>query len=118
MPALLGLQQPLPQLFPGINLAGFSLETRLDLQVQILVQVSEDMLAKLEARFGIGEGTAPNQGIFEPTRAGKMLSMMLEEEANEQPPLYEPRSPCEPLKNILANLKRMINAETSKSKDF
>ncbi|KIX97948.1 uncharacterized protein Z520_06026 [Fonsecaea multimorphosa CBS 102226] len=87
MPVLLSLQHPVPQLFPGINLAGFTLETRIDLQIQILVQVSEDMLAKLEAGFGVSEGPAAGQAIFEPTRTARMLSMMLEEEAHEQPPL-------------------------------
>ncbi|OQV03947.1 Fungal Zn2-Cys6 binuclear cluster domain-containing protein [Cladophialophora immunda] len=118
MPVLLSLQPTLPQLFPGINLAGFTLETRLDLQVQILVQVSEDMLAKLEARLGVPEGATAGQGILEPTRAARMLSMMLEEEAHEQPPLYEPRGPCKSLRDILADLKRMINAENTNRRDI
>ncbi|OAG37733.1 hypothetical protein AYO21_08096 [Fonsecaea monophora] len=114
MPVLLSLQQPLPQLFPGINLAGFSLESRLDLQVQILVQVSEDMLAKLEAKLGVSEGATAGQGVSETTGSANMLRMMLQEEAMEEPPLHEPRGPCEPLRTILSDLKRMINVNNAK----
>ncbi|OAP56878.1 hypothetical protein AYL99_08990 [Fonsecaea erecta] len=114
MPVLLSLQQPVPQLFPGINLAGFTMETRLDLQVQILVQVSEDMLSKLDVRLGICGGANADEGIFESTRAHLMLSMMVEEEAREQPPLYEPRGPCKSLRDILADLKQTINGRGTK----
>ena len=108
MPFLLGLQPPVPQLFPGMSLGGFKLEARLDLQVQILVQVSEDMLAKIEAKFGISEETAlTTESIVEHEKAAKMLRMMLEEEASEQPQLDERRGNCESLRHILASLKRM-----------
>ena len=109
MPFLLVLEPPVPQLFPGLSLGGFKLEGRLDLQVQILIQVSEDMLAKFEARFGIAEDpAAANGSIFEHEKAAKMLRVMLEEEAKEQPQLDERRGDCESLRNILASLKRMI----------
>jgi hypothetical protein len=112
MPFLLASKQPVPQLFPGMNLGGFKLEARLGLQIQILVQVSEDMLAKIEAKFGIAEDTAiANGSIFEYGKAAKMLRMMLEEEASEQPQLDERRDDCESLGNILASLKRIIQME-------
>ncbi|OAL18201.1 hypothetical protein AYO20_11768 [Fonsecaea nubica] len=114
MPDLLSLQQHLPQLFPGISLAGFTLEKRLDLQVQILVQVSEDMLAKLEAKLGVSEGATAGQGVLGTTGSAKMLRLMLQEEAMEEPPLHKPRGPSEPLRTILSNLKRMINANNAK----
>jgi hypothetical protein len=110
MPFLSGLQQPVPQLFPGMNLGGFKLDVRH--QVHILVQVSEGLLAKIETKFGIAEDTAIAKGsIFEREKAAKMLRMMLEEEASEQPQLDERRGDCESLRDILASLKHMIQME-------
>ncbi|KAJ5764365.1 hypothetical protein N7533_003046 [Penicillium manginii] len=109
LPILLGIQHPIPQLFPGMNLGGFKLEARLDIQVKILVQISEDMLGKIESRFGLVDN------IFQPTgvvltqgKAARMLSTMLEEEANEQPPLYQPRGHCDSLRSILDRLKNSV----------
>ncbi|KIW71348.1 hypothetical protein PV04_03529 [Phialophora macrospora] len=114
MPMLLGLQRPVPQLFPGLNLGGFSLENRLDLQVQLLLQISSEMLSSLEAKFGIAEGTgAAGKSVFEPGNT-RMLAAMLAEEAGEQPPLHEPRGHCAPLKEILENLHQIIRAENAK----
>ncbi|KIX06662.1 uncharacterized protein Z518_04638 [Rhinocladiella mackenziei CBS 650.93] len=112
MPVLMNSPKPVPQLFPGMNLGGFQLESRIDLQVQILIQVSEDMMAKIEAKLGVGDDPAIVKGcIFDRERASKMLRMMLEEEAWEQPQLNETRGHCEPLRNILANLKGLNQME-------
>jgi hypothetical protein len=106
LPFLLGIQHPTPQLFPGMHLGGFKLEARVDLQVQILVKISEDMLKSIETRFGLS-GDFPMAGDDNP-RSGKvaqLLRTMLEEEAREQPPLYAPRGHCKPLKHLLASLR-------------
>ena len=112
MPLLMSSGQPVPQLFPGLNLAGFKLESRPDFQVQILVQLSEDVLGKIDAKFGVTEDTTgANWAIFERGRAAKILHMMLEEEDNEQPPLHETRGSCGSLRSILASLKRIIQTQ-------
>ncbi|OCT54952.1 hypothetical protein CLCR_02929 [Cladophialophora carrionii] len=114
MPALFGLQRPVPQLFPGLNLGGFSLENRLDLQAQLLLQVSNEMLSNLKAKFGIAEvGGLASKSVFEPEKT-RMLVAMLEDEAREQPPLHEPRGHCAPLTEILENLRQIIQAENAK----
>lgn len=100
--------RPCPQLFPGINLGGFHLETRVDLQILILVQVSEDLLSKIESRFGLANHSQePNGIVYQHSGAPAILRMMLDEEASEQPPLHERRGHCDPLTVLLANLKRM-----------
>ncbi|KAK5791349.1 hypothetical protein VI817_006658 [Penicillium citrinum] len=109
LPVLLGIEQPVPQLFPGMQLGGFKLEARLDLQVQILVQISEDMLRTIESRFGLlGHIFQPPSDTLSNGKAARILSSMLEEEANEQPPLYQPRGYCDPLKIILGRLKGSV----------
>jgi hypothetical protein len=114
MPMLLGLQRPVPQLLPGLNLGGFSLENRLDLQVQLLLQVSNEMLSNLEAKFGVAEGAAAaDKGVFEPGQT-RILVAMLVEEAAEQPPLHEPRGHCPPLKEVLETLHKLLRAEYAK----
>ncbi|KAJ5309872.1 uncharacterized protein N7443_002333 [Penicillium atrosanguineum] len=102
MPFLLGIQEPVPQLFPGMHLGGWKLEARLDLQVQILVQISEDMLGRIESAFGLSEdSSAPAKD----SKTARILRMMLEEEASEQPPLYERRGECGTLRDIMASVK-------------
>ncbi|ETI23244.1 hypothetical protein G647_05042 [Cladophialophora carrionii CBS 160.54] len=114
MPTLFGLQRPVPQLFPAINLGGFSLENRLDLQVQLLLQISNEMLSSLKAKLGIAEvGGLASKSVFDPEKTG-MLVAMLEDEAREQPPLHEPRGHCAPLTEILENLRQIIQAENAK----
>lgn len=109
LPILLGIQHPIPQLFPGMNLGGFKLEARLDIQVKILVQISDDMLGKIESRFGlVGNIFQPTGVMLTQGKAARILSTMLEEEANEQPPLYQPRGHCDPLKSILNRLKNSV----------
>lgn len=106
LPFLLGIQHPTPQLFPGMHLGGFKLEARVDLQVQILVNISEDMLRSIETRFGLsGDGTVAGENNPKPGKAAQLLRMMLEEEASEQPQLYEPRGHCKSLKELLASLR-------------
>ena len=99
MPVLMDLQPP-PQLFPGMNLGGFRLEGRVDLQVQILAQVSEDIISKIAT-------------VFAKSSMAEVVSKMLMEEASEQPPLDDPRGHCAPLRDILESLKRVC--ETSRA---
>ncbi|EXJ62899.1 hypothetical protein A1O7_03342 [Cladophialophora yegresii CBS 114405] len=114
MPMLFGLERPVPQLFPGLNLGGFSLDYHLDLQVQLLLQISNETLSKLKAKFGIADvrGLA-GKSVFEPDKT-RMLVAMLGEEAREQPPLHEPRGHCAPLSEILKDLHHIIQAEKAK----
>ncbi|ETN44899.1 uncharacterized protein HMPREF1541_09774 [Cyphellophora europaea CBS 101466] len=99
------------QLLPSLDFGGYKINGRLDLQIQILVQVSEDLLYKLEDKFGIGRGTTtltwqPTEG---PTKATGLLWMMLEQEIAEQPPLDSPRGQCGSLKEILADIKKSLH---------
>lgn len=106
LPFLLGIQHPTPQLFPGMHLGGFKLEARVDLQVQILVKISEDMLGSIETKFGLSDDVSvAGENIPKPGKAAQLLRMMLEEEASEQPELYEPRGDCKPLRELLASLR-------------
>lgn len=106
LPHLLGIQHPTPQLFPGMHLGGFKLEARVDLQVQILVNISEDMLRSIEIRFGLsGDVSMAGDNNPKPGKAAQLLQMMLKEEASEQPPLYTPRGHCKPLRDLLASLR-------------
>jgi hypothetical protein len=106
LPYLLGIQHPTPQLFPGMHLGGFKLEARVDLQVQILVKISEDMLRSIETRFGLSSDVSvAGDNNPKPGKAAQLLEMMLEEEASEQPPLYTLRGHCKPLKELLASLR-------------
>jgi hypothetical protein len=102
MPFLLGIQDPVPQLFPGMHLGGWKLAARVDLQIQILVQISEDMMAKIDSAFGLSEDSMSGKD----SKTAWILRMMLEEEASEQPPLYERRGECGTLKELLGSLKK------------
>lgn len=107
------LPDPLLQILPSLNFGGFSLSHRVDLQLQILVQVSEDMLFKLENKFGIGRATttgtwSPTEG---PTKATGLMWMMLEQEIAEEPPLDEPRGHCGSLKEILKSIRRELRMD-------
>ena len=106
IPVIPSLQAPAPQLFPGMNLGGFKLEARVDIQIQVLVQVSESMLAKLETKLGLAED--PVGGVFQSGKATRLLKVMLEEEISEQPVLEQPRGQCESLRDVLSSLKRML----------
>lgn len=118
IPFLFGSPVAKFQLFPGMNLGGFRLEPRLDLQIQILVQVSEDMLARIEARFGISNTKSScGDSIFDPVKISNALQSMLEEEANEQPPLQEQRGECAPLRQILAGIKHAIDIRSDDIRD-
>ncbi|KEF58683.1 uncharacterized protein A1O9_06609 [Exophiala aquamarina CBS 119918] len=115
LPFLLGSPTANFQLFPGMNLGGFKLEPRLDLQVQILLHVSEDMLARIEAKFGIPNAkSSGGNSIFDPVKIANTLHSMLEEESNEQPPLQEQRGESAPLRQILAGIKQAIDIRSAK----
>ncbi|KAJ5291035.1 hypothetical protein N7478_000286 [Penicillium angulare] len=105
MPSLSGIQNTTPQIFPGMHLGGFKLEGRVDLQIQILVQISEDMICKIETKFGITDNEGTIDAPSGNPKTIQMLRLMLDEEAAEQPPLYEPRGHCRSLKEIMSLLK-------------
>jgi hypothetical protein len=118
LPFLLGSPGAKFQLFPGMDLGGFRLATRIDLQIQILLQVSEDMLARIEAKFGIADTkSSGGDSIFDPEKIAKALGPMLEEEANEQPLLQKQRGNCAPLKQILAGIKQAIDLKSDESRE-
>ena len=109
IPVIASLKAPAPQLFPGMNLGGFKLETRIDIQIQVLIQVSESFLAKLEAKFGLAKDMSAS--VFEHGRIARLAKVMLEEEAGEQPTLDQPRGSCESLRDILSSLKRVLQSD-------
>jgi Fungal Zn(2)-Cys(6) binuclear cluster domain len=79
-------QARLPSLFPGLQLHGFQLETHLNLQIQILVHVSDKMLSKIDRMLGIQDGRGRGDGgILEQTTSTTLLQMMMKEEAIETP---------------------------------
>lgn len=105
---------PLLQILPSLDFGGFKLSDRVDLQMQILVQVSEDMLFKLEEKFAIGRGTTtrtwlPTAG---PTKVTGLAWMMLEQEMAEQPLLDEPRGHCGSLKEIITSIKKELRMDS------
>ena len=108
MPLMPSFQTPVPQLFPGMNLGGFKLETRIDIQIQVLIQVSESMLSKIEAKLGMGEDQSLS--VFANGRAARMLRLMMQEEADEEPVFEEPRSKCGSLKDVLNALKQLLHS--------
>ena len=113
MPFIKTMQEPVPQLFPGMELGGFKLHSRLDLQIQILITASEDMLGRIEAAFGLTQDfTALDHGVLK-SEWISMLRTMLQEEADEQPKQQEGRGECKPLKEILISLKRELGASQS-----
>lgn len=105
--------QPDIQLLPDLNFGSFKLSGRLDMQLQILVQVSEDMLCKLEDKFGLGRGTTTRTWHYSagPTRATGLLWMMLEQEMAEQPPLDQPRGHCGSLKEIFKSIRKELRMD-------
>lgn len=118
LPFFLGLPGPSFELFPGLDLGGFRLATRVDLQIQILLQVSEDMLARIEAKFGFpNTGSNGRSAILDPANSAKVLGAMLEEEASEQPPLHIQRGACAPLRQILTEMKQAITVHSNGIKE-
>lgn len=118
LPFFLGLSGPKFELFPGLDLGGFRLATRVDLQIQILLQVSEDMLGRIEAKFGFpNTGSNGGSAILDPAKSAKVLGAMLEEEASEQPPLHVQRGTCAPLRQILAEMKQAITVHSNGIKE-
>jgi Fungal Zn(2)-Cys(6) binuclear cluster domain len=110
LPFLSSISQPVPQLFPGMNLGGFKLESRADIQIQLLIQVSEDLMGKIEAKFGVIEDSPKSAGGQK--MEARMLKMMLEEEAKEQPPLNPLRGECASLRDILRSLKSQLQSKS------
>lgn len=93
----------LPPIFPGLQLAGFGMERQLGMQVRILLQVSEDMLARIEGVLGVGAGDARDGGLIGKAMGKEVLRMMLQEEAGERP-----EGGCgsvESLRDVMASLK-------------
>lgn len=81
-----GSQAALRPLFPGLQLQGFQLETHLNLQIQILVHVSDNMLSKIDRMLGMQEESGRGgAGILEQTTSTTLLQMMMKEEAIETP---------------------------------
>jgi hypothetical protein len=107
------------QLLPDVDIAGFKLDGRIDLQLQVFVQVSEDLLAKLDNKFGIpGGATCRTLDRYAgPTKATVTLWVMIEQETAEQPPLDEPRGYCESLKDILRAIRTALHMGSGETRD-
>ncbi|KFY19730.1 hypothetical protein V491_04260 [Pseudogymnoascus sp. VKM F-3775] len=93
----------LPPIFPGLQLAGFGMERQVGMQVRILLQVSEDMLARIEGILGVGTGDARDGGIISKVMGKEVLRIMLQEEEEERP-----EGGCGSLKSlrdVMASLK-------------
>ena len=75
----------LPPIFPGLQLAGFAMEKQVGMQIRILLQVSEDMLGRIEGMLGVGSGAAGDGGLLGKVMGKEVLKMMLQEEEGERP---------------------------------
>jgi hypothetical protein len=74
----------LPPLFPGLKLGGFS--PPLNLQLQILVQLSTNFMEKIEEALGVpteNGQTKSGGGILDQTSSAGLLQTMMKEEALE-----------------------------------
>lgn len=94
-------QSTLPQLIDEISIGGFKLTGRIDLQIRMLVQITEDILQNMEAKFGLTKG--PDQ-----RSSTAMLRVLLDQEAKEQPGFDLPRGHCESLGVVLEKLKQQL----------
>ncbi|OJD31054.1 uncharacterized protein BKCO1_5300013 [Diplodia corticola] len=94
----------LPPLFPGLALGGFQLGGNVGLQIVIVAQLSQSMLAKIDAALGLGPGGG---GLVErqPGAADMFKAMIKEEEA--EGPENEISGGCRPLEDIIGNVKRL-----------
>lgn len=118
LPFFLGPSGPKCELFPGLDLGGFRLATRIDLQILILLQVSEDMLDRIEVKLGVANTTSSGESIIlDPTKSSKILGPMLQAEANEQPPLQKQRGTCPPLRQILAEMKQALTVHSKEIRE-
>lgn len=93
----------LPPIFPGLQLAGFAMERQVGMQIRILLQVSEDMLGKIEGVLGVGAGGVGDGGLLGKVMGKEVLRMMLQEEEGETP-----EGGCgsvESLRDVMASLK-------------
>lgn len=75
----------LPPIFPGLQLAGFAMEKQVGMQIRILLQVSEDMLGRIEGMLGVSSGAAGDGGLLGKVMGKEVLRMMLQEEEEERP---------------------------------
>lgn len=105
------------QLLPNLDFGGFKLHGRVDLQLQVFVQVTEDMLRKLDTKFGMdcAVTTRKNNVPVDPTRATGILWMMLEQEKAEQPPLDKPRGHAGSLREIFAAIRKELRMDNEYS---
>ncbi|KAF4545487.1 uncharacterized protein LTHEOB_5320 [Lasiodiplodia theobromae] len=75
----------LPPLFPGLALGGFQLGGNVGLQVLIVAQLSESMMAKIDAALGVGGdgGGGGGGGLVgrQPAAKGVLEAVVREEEA-------------------------------------
>ena len=74
----------LPPLFPGMKLGGFV--PRMNFQVQILVQISTNLLNKIDEALGVSDSQSPARkgvGILDQTVSAGLLQTMMKEEATE-----------------------------------
>lgn len=93
----------LPPIFPGLQLAGFAMERQVGMQIRILLQVSEDMLGRIERVLGVGAGGVGGEGLLSNVMGKEVLRMMLQEEEEERP-----EGGCgsvESLRDVMASLK-------------
>jgi len=99
-------QNNLPPLFPGLQLGGFQLESHLNLQIQILVQVSDNMLSRIDSALGLpGERGCMAGGILEQTASTTLLQMMMKEEAIEKPD--DAGGGVKSLREVMASVKQL-----------
>lgn len=99
-------QNNLPPLFPGLQLGGFQLESHLNLQVQILVQVSDNMLSRIDNALGLPSDRGFRAGgILEQTASTTLLQMMMKEEAIEKPD--DAGGGVKSLREVMASVKQL-----------
>ncbi|OBT66259.1 hypothetical protein VE03_04332 [Pseudogymnoascus sp. 23342-1-I1] len=93
----------LPPIFPGLQLAGFAMERQVGMQLRILLQISEDMLGRIEGVLGVGANGIGGGGLLGKVMGKEVLRMMLQEEEEERP-----EGGCgsvESLRDVMASLK-------------
>lgn len=99
----------LPLLFPGLHLAGFSLEPHMDLQIQVLVQVAQTMLDEIDKAFGIPDKLDQQDlaGLIHKTGFPiHLVRAMLQAELAEEHKDGILAGDNEPLRDIFASLRR------------
>lgn len=96
-------------LFEGLSIGDYSLESRLDLQLLFVVHTAEDMIAKLETAFGVRDlmsiDGCDRQATLPRSRTSELLLLLLKQEADEQPPMDRPREHFGTLHEVVRDLK-------------